>query len=156
MEEIIFCKLNEPYGEFSNFYHCSMVIDGKEYPTVEHYYQSKKFEGKEFEELVRQQSSPMKAKRLAWSDEATQYLRPNWDDWKLVVMAKGLYHKFKIERFRNLLLSTDNKYIVEYSDKDYYWGRGSDGAGANMLGKLLMELRERIRIEEERNFSFFA
>ena len=156
VERIVFCKLNEPYGEFSNFYHCSMVIDGREYHTVEHYYQSKKFAGTEFEDIVRQESSPMKSKLRAYTEEAQKHLNPKWDEYKLVYMAKGLYHKFKIERFRNLLLSTGNAEIVEYSDKDYYWGRGKDGAGANMLGKLLMELRERIKIEEENKNKFFS
>jgi len=157
-EKIIFCKSNnDPYGEFSNFYPCVLIVDGVEYSSVEHYYQSKKFKGTEFEEQVRMQSSPMKAKKLAYSEEAKKYFDVKWDEHKLVVMGRGLYHKFIIERFKNLLLSTGSSEIIEYSDKDYYWGRGRDGAGYNMMGKLLMELRERLKIEEERKnkFDFF-
>jgi predicted NAD-dependent protein-ADP-ribosyltransferase YbiA (DUF1768 family) len=31
------------------------------------------------------------------------------------------------------------------TDTDSFWGCGSDGKGRNMLGRLLMELRERLR-----------
>jgi len=156
VDKIVFCKLDQPYGEFSNFYHCSMIINNKEYSSVEHYYQSKKFNNTKFEEVVRCQSTPMKAKQLAYSDEAKQYFISSWENNKLLVMGKALNHKFKIERFRNLLLSTGTAELVEYSDKDYYWGRGKDGAGANMLGKLLMELREKIKIEEEKKNKFIS
>jgi len=40
-----------------------------------------------------------------------------------------------------------NAKIVEHTTNDSYWGDGGDGSGRNMLGKLLMETRERIRNE---------
>lgn len=156
MKKIIFCKLDQPYGEFSNFYRSFMVIDRKIYLTNEHYYQSQKFVGNKFEEIVRIQSSPMKAKRIARSIEAEKYLRPDWNDIKVSVMAKGLYHKFKNEILRNLLLSTGNSEIVEYSNKDKFWGRNSENDGQNILGKMLMELREQIRAEENKKNEFFS
>jgi predicted NAD-dependent protein-ADP-ribosyltransferase YbiA (DUF1768 family) len=31
---------------------------------------------------------------------------------------------------------------------DYYWGRGTEGTGRNMLGKILMEVRQILRVRE--------
>jgi ribA/ribD-fused uncharacterized protein len=71
-------------------------------------------------------------------------------------MRRALVAKFKnIESMKNLLLFTGTAEIVEYSNKDYFWGRGRDGAGYNMLGKILMELREEIRYEEIKKNKFF-
>ena len=147
--KIIFHKLNDPYGEFSNFYPSKMIIDGKEYQTVEHYYQSMKFKGTEFEEKIRLQPYPMKAKLFAYSEEAKKHF--NFDEWenkKVLVMRKALIHKFKIERFRNLLISTKDAEIIEYSERDKFWGQ-KDGVGENKLGRMLMYLRDKI-IKTER------
>lgn len=153
-EKIIFRKLSEPYGEFSNFYPITIIIDSKEYKSVEHFYQSKKYEGTEWEEKIRNQPSAWEAKKLGRKEELP--LRKDWEQVKLLVMRRGLIAKFKRnEKMKNLLLSTDNIEIVEYSKYDYFWGRNEDGAGYNMLGKLLMELREEIKIEEERKNTFF-
>lgn len=149
MDKIIFRRLNEPFGEFSNFYLSLIRIGGKEYKTVEHYYQSMKFKDTEYEESIRNTDTPKQAKDLAWSGEIKRYMDTKWYQNKLRIMGRGLSAKFQLPRFRNILLSTGTLEIVEYSKHDYYWGRNEDGAGYNMLGTLLMELRERIKIIEK-------
>jgi ribA/ribD-fused uncharacterized protein len=154
MDRITFNRLKDPYGEFSNFYPISIDIDSKEYKSSEHYYQSKKYEDTKWEDHVRSQEKPYEAAREGRRKDLP--LREDWEDVKVLVMRRILIAKFKrIEYMRNLLLSTGNAEIVEYSDKDYFWGRGKDGAGYNMLGKLLMEMREEIKNEEERKEKFF-
>jgi len=155
MKKIVFCRLNDPYGEFSNFYKSKMIVDGKEYLTVEHFYQSKKFEGTVFEDYVRHQLSPKGAKILAYTKEGQQYLNPDWD--KIYVMARGLFAKFRNPILKNLLLSTGDAKIVEYSTKDFFWGtdeteHDDTGNGQNHLGQMLMELRTKIQENETRNF----
>ncbi len=152
--EIIFCKLNEPYGEFSNFYPSSMTIDGKKYKTVEHYYQSMKFKDTEFEDIVRTQLSPMKCKKMAYDPPGAKFFIGNWDDIKIDVMHKALQHKFKISTFKNLLLSTESVNIVEFSTKDYFWGRSEDGYGSNVLGELLMIVRDEIILNDKKKGMF--
>lgn len=153
-EKIIFCKTKGPFGEFSNFYPITINVDLKNYKSVEHFYQSKKFEGTKWEEHIRNQNKPFEAAREGRRDDLL--LREDWKEVKLLVMRRALVAKFKkIDRFKNLLLSTDNIELVEYSKKDYFWGRNEDGIGYNMLGKLLMELREEIRIEEDKKDKFF-
>lgn len=150
--QIIFCKLNEPYGEFSNFYPSTMEIDGYIYNTVENYYQSKKFEGTEYEHVVRVAKTPYQAKQLAYSDDAKKYFDKRWEDKKLSIMGKALRKKFNIDQFKNLLLSTGNIEIIEYSNRDYFWGKNNKGEGLNMLGRLLMEIREDIKTKNSKKY----
>jgi O-acetyl-ADP-ribose deacetylase (regulator of RNase III) len=43
------------------------------------------------------------------------------------------------------LLSTGNDYLVEHTKNDSYWADGGDGTGKNMLGIILMEVRDSIK-----------
>ena len=43
-----------------------------------------------------------------------------------------------------LLVSTGNAKLVEHTTNDNYWGDGGDGSGSNMLGRFLMQVRDRI------------
>ena len=35
--------------------------------------------------------------------------------------------------------------FVEHTENDSYWGDGGDGSGKNMLGQILMDVRELLR-----------
>lgn len=45
-------------------------------------------------------------------------------------------------RNRDVLISSGKETIIEKTTDDYYWGCGKDGSGINMLGIILMEVRE--------------
>ena len=64
----------------------------------------------------------------------------------IAVKAKFTQH---IE-LSNLLISTGNAYIVEHTQNDSYWADGGDGSGKNMLGIILMKVRDEL-IKERRN-----
>jgi predicted NAD-dependent protein-ADP-ribosyltransferase YbiA (DUF1768 family) len=49
---IKFYKKDAPYGFMSNLYKAPFQVNGVTYSTNEHYFQSKKFEGKAFENVV--------------------------------------------------------------------------------------------------------
>lgn len=53
-----FWGANKKNGYLSNFYVSMFIIDGIMYPTVEHYFQSKKFEGTKYEDYIRQLKTP--------------------------------------------------------------------------------------------------
>ena len=61
-------------------------------------------------------------------------------------MKNLLYQKFDPEinsENMRLLLETKNKHLEEMNWwGDVYWGTDENGKGENMLGKLLMEIRE--------------
>ncbi len=69
----------------------------------------------------------------------------DWEERKAQVMLNGIQHKFEqCAEFNKLLLSTKGKTLVENSPYDSYWGCGQDNKGQNVLGKLLMQVRDGI------------
>ncbi len=145
-EPIRFYHLNKPYGFFSNFAPYAIYLKGKTWPTSEHYFQAMKFVNTPHEEQIRQAQTPREAAQMG--RERDRPLRPDWEVIKDDVMREALYAKFtQHPDLKEKLLATVNAKIVEHTTNDSYWGDGGDGSGKNMLGKLLMETRERIRNE---------
>lgn len=134
-----------PYAVFSNFHPTGIIIDGKMWPTVEHYFQAQKFLEPSRQEEVRLAASPAEAKRLG----RARGMRPDWHRVRLAVMRTGLRAKFTQNLYlRELLLSTGGAPLIEAAPRDYFWGEGADGTGANWLGRLLVQLRDEIRLEQ--------
>ncbi|WP_020472787.1 NADAR family protein [Zavarzinella formosa] len=147
MDTINFYSVSDEYGEFSNFAGFPIQLDGKRWPTSEHYFQAKKFEDDAYCEEIRTAKSPMIAARLGRSRK--QKLRRDWESVKVEVMRQAVRAKFtQHEELKTLLLATGDAKLVEHTENDSYWGDGGDGSGKNMLGQLLMKLREELRKEE--------
>jgi ribA/ribD-fused uncharacterized protein len=146
MTRILFYRVNEPYGEFSNFSAHPFTLNGRNWPTSEHYFQAQKFAGTAHEEEIRLLSSPMVAARAGRSRQ-----RPLRSDWEVVkddIMREALKAKFtQHPDLKALLLSTEDAVLVEHTRNDSYWADAGDGSGKNRLGELLMELREQLRNE---------
>lgn len=133
-------------GYLSNFYASPLVLDGKEWPTVEHYYQAAKTLDPNYAERIRTAATPDEAKKLG--NDCACVLRPDWNDYKVETMRRALAAKFgQHPDLRALLLETGGSTLMEDSKKDYYWGVGADGTGKSVLGRLLMELRAEIAAE---------
>ena len=142
---IFFYKINEAYGCFSNFSHYGFEMDGKWWMTSEHYFQAQKFCGTEYEEAIRLLDNPMKAAEMGRNRNLP--LRTDWEQVKDDIMRKAVLAKFaQNEEIKDVLLSTDNEIIIENTSNDYYWGCGKDGSGKNMLGIILMEVREKLSV----------
>lgn len=151
-EELRFYNEWEPYGELCNYYVRPMVIDGKTWTAVEHFYQAQKTLDADYAQKIHDAATPAEAKALGNSPECIY--RPDWDTWKLMAMRKALFAKFtQHEDLRRLLLETGEKILHENSMEDYYWGIGAEGTGLSMLGKLLMALREELRYFEKKDGS---
>ena len=54
-----------------------------------------------------------------------------------------------MSEIQEILLGTGDALLVEHTNKDNYWGDGGDGRGKNMLGRILMEVREKLKEAEE-------
>jgi ribA/ribD-fused uncharacterized protein len=146
MKRILFYRVSESYGGFSNFSPHPVEVNGRVWPTSEHYFQAQKFVGSEHEEAVRSAKSPMVAARMGRSRERP--LRPDWESVKDEIMREVLHAKFaQHASLRSLLLSTGEAELVEHTANDRYWADGGDGSGKNRLGQLLMELRSELRRE---------
>lgn len=144
MNYTLFYHETDPFGYFSNYWPVEVEIDGKIWPSTEHYYQAQKTLDPEFAERIRLSPTSDDAKKLGNSEECVY--RPDWDTWKIVAMRRALKAKFtQHEDLKELLLDTGDSILIEDSARDFYWGRGADGTGKSMLGKLLMELRSELR-----------
>lgn len=144
---ILFYHVDAPYGCFSNFSPHPIRCLGQGWRTVEHYYQAQKFVGSPDEAvipLIREVKTPQEAAALGRDCRRT--VRSDWEQAKREVMWQGVWTKFLTHRdIQAVLLSTDNETIVEDSPTDYYWGCGADGTGNNELGKILMNVRQKLR-----------
>lgn len=128
------------YAWLSNFYPVPHLVYG--YPTVEHYFQAMKTTDQEERHQIRIAGTPAQAKRLG----RRVHLRPGWNAMRLEIMRVGLEAKFAPEtELREWLLATGDRYLEETNTwNDTYWGF-SNGRGLNHLGRLLMEIREKIQ-----------
>ncbi|MDR9405270.1 MAG: NADAR family protein [Halothece sp. Uz-M2-17] len=144
---IYFYKADQPYGCFSNFSPHPVTIDGKQWPTVEHYYQAHKLLGTPDEflmEVIRQVTAPEEA--AAIGRDRARTIRVDWNTAKQSVMWNGVLTKFLThKKIQNTLLNTGEEWLIENSPRDYYWGCGKDGSGQNHLGRMLMQVRSQIR-----------
>jgi ribA/ribD-fused uncharacterized protein len=148
MSKILFYRVDEPYGEFSNFAPYPIKLNGRTWPTSEHYFQAQKFAGTEHEQAVRKAKSPMTAAHLGRSRKLP--LRRDLESVKDQVMREALRAKFtQYPELTSLLLATGDAKLVEHTEKDRYWGDGGDGSGKNRLGILLMELRAELILKTE-------
>lgn len=146
MPTIHFYSTADDYGEFSNFAEYPIHIDGETWPTTEHYFQAQKFEDAAYRQRIRKAHSPMEAARMG--RDRKMKLRRDWESVKVSVMHAGLLAKFRQhDDLRALLLSTSDAKLVERTENDDYWGDGGDGRGRNMLGQLLMRVRETLIAE---------
>lgn len=154
-----------PYGVFSNFPFRPIELDGKTWNSSEIYFQAMKFAGTEHEDIIAEAATSKLAAQMG--RDRSRPLRPDWDEvvdlgtedsrlqalWeryvnrpcllKDYVMFKAVLAKFtQHEDLGALLLATEDALIVEHTEVDSYWADGGDGSGLNMLGRILMIVRE--------------
>lgn len=135
---INFYSTSDDYGDFSNFAAWPIKVNGKTWPTSEHYFQAQKFLDEKYREEIRRVSSPMVAARMG--RDRSKPLRKNWESVKEQVMRKALRAKFEQHaELRALLLATAPAKLVEHTENDAYWGDGGNGKGKNRLGYLLID-----------------
>lgn len=137
-----------PTRWLSNFEYVLVTIDGKTYATNEHYYQACKATAWSDldHEAIRRLPTPREAKNRG----QTIPLRPDWEEVKDDVMLKGLRAKFApgSDLAAKLLATGDAVLIEGNTHGDRYWGTvwdGTEWVGKNVLGKLLMQVRDELR-----------
>ena len=134
------------YAFLSNFYEHPIQYNGIVYPTNEHFFQAMKSLKEDERKMIAAAETPGKAKRLGRAIT----LRSDWETVKYDIMLMGLRLKFRNKELREKLRKTEDEYLVEGNYwHDNIWGdcsceRCCATPGRNMLGQLLMQVRNEI------------
>lgn len=146
-------KVEEEWGVFSNFGHTPLVVDGITFDTSERLFQLMKFKDEEaVKTIYNKKGNPkMVAKHL----EKT-HRREDWGKMIIDAMKFCLTQKYgQSEEFRKELERSKGKFIVEdqtcFTKKNPdAWGvklQDENYVGPNLLGRLLMELRDNGKLD---------
>lgn len=132
------------YSFLSNFYNIPVTFDGITYQNNEAAFQAQKCiryeDKKRFSTL-----NPSEAKHLGRKVS----LRSDWESVKVTLMREIVRAKFdQNDEIKTLLLNTGDTYLEEGNTwGDKIWGT-VNGQGRNLLGQILMEVREEIKLNE--------
>lgn len=165
------------YQEFSNFYLADIhtyksvgkypdrksIVD-KTYASVEHYFQIMK--AMEFDpegETLKQMGNHLTCAQIKSLGRKVQNFDATvWNIRRRFHMRDALTMKFyQNKELREMLLGTGDAVLAEASPRDTFWGIGYSGSnpkaydptqwrGKNVLGNMLMYLRDSIREQEQR------
>ena len=145
------------YGCFSQFYPCQFTENGITYQCAEQYMmagKAKTMGDSETLEKIMVAPSAQDAKKLGRS--VTPYDNDKWSAVRFDVVKQGNLLKFGQNKpLLDILMSTENRPLVEASPSDTIWGigisekdakRGMPWRGQNLLGKALMAVREELNL----------
>jgi ribA/ribD-fused uncharacterized protein len=147
-----FCKVAEEWGILGNFAPTPIVVDGVSFDCTEKLFQVMKFADPESRRIIfAQKGQPIKMK--ARHQEKVGVVREGWGRIFIDAMKFCLMQKFaQSEAFRWELERTTGLFIVEKepSSKRHAgaWSAklsedGKTWTGPNIMGRLLMELRDK-------------
>lgn len=131
------------YGFLSNFWPSPVIWQGVLYPSVEHAYQAAKTDDPAWIARIAAAATPAEAKRLG----GRLPVRQTWNRERLAVMEALLRQKFAHPDLRAQLLATGDVQLYEGNAwGDRFWGVDlRTGEGRNILGRLLMQIRNDLR-----------
>jgi len=149
---IKFSKTDGKYGCFSNFYLAPVEFDGMKFTNSEAAWQAQKCIIESTKKIF-QTKNPSQAK----SSGRRVKLRKDWEEVKYGLMVDVCYAKFTQNKdIKEILLSTGDNDIQENTTSwhDNIWGhcecpKCMNKPFQNLLGKALMEVREKIKEEED-------
>ena len=141
----VFRRSRDPWGEFSNMTGGFPIhVNGVRFQSSEGLYQALKFpHSPARQRKIADAKNGYAAKLVAYEQGEHPY--GQWDEQRIDAMRIAL--AFKLAQnpgFGKILLDTKDYDIIENSSKDPFWGAKPvphGFQGANVLGKLLMELR---------------
>ncbi|AOY86815.1 GTP cyclohydrolase [Marinobacter salinus] len=147
-ESDLYLSRTDPESPFGTHAAFSFELEGKIWPTVEHYFQGMKFTDEVWQEKIRAAATPGLARKLG--RKRNKSFRRDWKQVRETVMTRGVYVRCRTHpELTEQLLKTRDQKIVENSNFDYFWGCGRDRRGDNCYGKVLMNVRDKLREEQE-------
>ena len=154
-QTIGFTKTAAEWGIFSNFAKTPMVVNGIEFACVEQLYHYIRLNNAQERAEYLKLTPNMGLKMKAIAKRGVE--RSDWKEIAVDVMRFCLNHKYQASaEFRKALADSGNKYIVEDESnrkkRPDSWGAVLDTGtneyyGKNIMGRLLMELREKGELE---------
>lgn len=172
MDYIGFFRERDEYGYLSNFAYCGFVYTMEngtkiKFSTSEHavhYLKALLFNDVNISSKILKTWSPMRVKHLGRMIK--NFDNKVWEDNKIRIYHDVIKAKFtdpNNEDIKQSLLNTGDAILVECSPYDKIWGIGyskespefinkdTDKWGQNLLGHVLMTVRDEIRREESDN-----
>ena len=143
--QAVFRLSRAKWGEFSNMTGGFPIhVNGMRFQSSEGLYQAMKFPHSPIrQKAIATAHNGYTAKTVAY--QLGEQPESQWDDHRIDAMRFALAFKLaQNPAFATILLDSGDHDIIESSSKDSFWGAKPvpDGLqGANILGKLLMELR---------------
>lgn len=152
---------NEEYGCFSNWYPARFNYAGKHFVNAEQfmmYHKVLMFHKFDLADQIMRTADPEKCKKIA-GQKFPEFDSDLWEKTCKTIVKRGVKAKFsQNEEIRKELLGTGNALLVQCSPYDRKWGIGIDindpdrlviarWKGKNLLGRILMEVREELRQE---------
>ena len=145
-------KIDEEWGIFSNFGHTPIIVEGVTFDTSERLFQLMKFKDEEPVKAVFSANNP----KMTTKHWEKTHRREDWGKMIIDAMKFCLTQKYEqSEEFRKELERSKGKFIVE--DQTSFpkktpdtWGvklQDDNFVGPNLLGRLLMELRDAKTLE---------
>ncbi len=138
-------EFRKEYRFLSNFWPCIVIVNDIIYPSVEHAYQAGKTNNIDIKTIMSKIKRPgdvkIYGKELVMIDD--------FDENRVKFMTDLVRQKFTDPDLRRKLLTTRGKILIEGNTwHDNFWGSCSCSRcgdnGLNMLGKILMNVREEI------------
>ena len=144
-ETIKFYRANDKnYGFLSNLYKKPITFEGREFPNSEYAYQFGKYSDKATREWA--MSCPKSHLLAIISHNLLSWdIVKGWSKIRFNRMYEVLKEKFSAAELKKKLIDTKDAILIEDSKTDNIWGIGKSGTGKNMLGKLLMKIREELK-----------
>lgn len=131
------------WTKLSNYSGCTIWFEGHIYHSVEHAYQAAKSTNDEVRQMIRHLPTANQAKQAG----KKVLLRPDWNEVKISIMKDLLIAKFSQTPEKEILLLTGNEELIEGNWwGDRFWGQCPVGNGLNHLGRLLMQIRDELRM----------
>lgn len=149
---------------FSNFYTKPFIVDGYRYISVEQFFQYSKAVYFEKTNLARKITLTSDPKRIQTLGDRIEVPGNEWDEWLAYcqeLLYRGMLAKFtQNSSLKKDLLSTGECQLLE-ATTDHQFGCGiglisgkwadQSWEGQNLTGRTLMEVRDRLRLQEACN-----
>ncbi len=151
----------DEYGCFGNWYPAPFDYAGKHFVHAEQfmmYHKVMMFGKRDFADMIMRTNDPGKCKSIA-GQRFPEFDSDLWNRTCYTVVKRGVKAKFaQHEDILGVLLDTGNALLAECSARDSKWGIGigidnpasrvpAKWKGQNLLGRILMEVRDELRQE---------